>query len=222
LNRQRASPLRTKLKEKTKLNPITERNRQNAQKSSGPRTTTGKARSSQNALKTGLYSATALLPTEDPEEYRAHAESYATSLKPQDPVQADLIKILSDNVWCLRRIRGHVAVQTAHVSVLINDDGSGQIPYKVITMETRTLESFSRHEHRLQNAVTKTLKLLKELQKEPSEEVVIPEVVKTESGFVPTPQFATAGATANATQPAAENTQSQTAEPDPEDQTAAA
>jgi len=89
------------------MNPITERNRQNAQKSSGPRATTGKARSSQNSLKTGLYSATALPPIEDPEEYR------------QDPFQADLVKILSDNVSCLRRIRGLVARQTAQVSFVL-------------------------------------------------------------------------------------------------------
>ena len=204
------------------MNPINERNRTNAQKSSGPRTPAGKARSSQNALKTGLYSATALLPNEDPEEYRAHAESYAVSLKPRDPVQADLVKILSDNVWCLRRIRRLVAVQTASVSALIDADGSQQIPYKAITVETRALESFSRHEHRLQNAVAKTLKLLKELQKEPREEEALPEGVQTESGFVPTPQFATAVATANVPQPVGEDTQNQTAAPSLEDQKAAA
>jgi hypothetical protein len=208
------------------MNPINERNRTNAQKSSGPRTPAGKARSSQNALKTGLYSATALLPNEDPEEYRAHAESYAVSLKPRDPVQADLVKILSDNVWCLRRIRRLVAVQTASVSALIDADGSQQIPYKAITVETRALESFSRHEHRLQNAIAKTLKLLKELQKEPPQEEVLPEAHEpksdTESGFVPTPQFATAVATANVPQPVGENTQNQTAAPSLEDQKAAA
>ena len=204
------------------MNPINERNRTNAQKSSGPRTPAGKARSSQNALKTGLYSATALLPNEDPEEYRAHAESYAVSLKPQDPVQADLVKILSDNVWCLRRIRRLVAVQTASVSALIDADGSQQIPYKAITVETRALESFSRHEHRLQNAIAKTLKLLKELQKEPREEEALPEGVQTESGFVPTPQFAAAAPTANVPQPVGENTQNQTAAPSLEDQKAAA
>jgi hypothetical protein len=208
------------------MNPINERNRTNAQKSSGPRTPAGKARSSQNALKTGLYSATALLPNEDPEEYRAHAESYAVSLKPRDPVQADLVKILSDNVWCLRRIRRLVAVQTASVSALIDADGSQQIPYKAITVETRALESFSRHEHRLQNAIAKTLKLLKELQKEPPQEEVLPEAHEpksdTESGFVPTPQFAAAAPTANATHPTAENTAIHTAAPSQEGQKAAA
>jgi hypothetical protein len=202
-----------------KMNPLTERNRNNAQKSSGPRTPAGKARSAQNAIKTGLYSATALLPTEDPEEYRAHSESYAASLKPQDPVQADLVKILSDNVWCLRRIRGLVAVQTGQVRFLLT--GGSRLFDRYVT-ETRLLESFSRHEHRLQNAIAKTLKLLKELQKEPPQEEALPETVETESGFVPTPQFATAAATATATQPAAENTQNPAAAPVLEDQSIAA
>jgi hypothetical protein len=204
------------------MNPITERNRNNAQKSSGPRTTAGKARSSQNAIKTGLYSATALLPTEDPEEYRAHAESYALSLRPQDPVQADLVKILSDNVWCLRRIRDLVAAQTAKVSDLVHYDSSINVPQSVMALETRSLESFSRHEHRLQNAIAKTLKLLKDLQKEPPQEEDVPEAAEPESGFVPTPQFATAAATANAAPPSPKNPKKQRAEPGLEDQNIAA
>jgi hypothetical protein len=184
------------------MNPLTDRNRQNAKKSTGPRTPTGKARSSQNAIKTGLYSATALLPTEDPEEYRAHSESYAASLRPRDPVQTDLVKTLSDNVWCLRRIRGLVAVHTARLSVLVNDDGSRRIPYQVVVSESRMLESISRHEHRLQNAVAKTLKLLKELQKEPLQE----EAVETESGFVPHTEFAAAAAASGASQSTPEST----------------
>jgi hypothetical protein len=207
------------------MNPISERNRKNAKKSTGPRTPTGKARSSQNAIKTGLYSATALLPTEDPEEYRAHAESYALSLKPQDPVQADLVKTLSDNVWCLRRIRHLVAVQTGRAAAMFGEDGS-RPPYSVMAVETRTLESFSRHEHRLQNAIVKTLKLLKDLQKEPPREEALPDAAQPDSGhasgFVPNTQFATATAAANVPPPTAENTQNPPAEPNLEDQKAAA
>jgi hypothetical protein len=201
------------------MNPITERNQQNSKKSTGPRTATGKARSSQNAIKTGLYSATALLTTEDPEEYRTHAESYAASLKPRDPVQADLVKIVSDNVWCLRRIRGLVAWQTAQVTFVLS--GDGELRHRA-TQETRILESFSRHEHRLQNAIAKTLKLLKELQKEPPREEDVPEAAEPESGFVPTPQFATAAATANGAPPAPNNPPKKCAEPGLEDQNIAA
>jgi hypothetical protein len=202
------------------MNPISERNRKNAKKSTGPRTPTGKARSSQNAIKTGLYSATALLPTEDPEEYRSHAESYALSLKPQDPVQADLVKTLSDNVWCLRRIRHLVAVQTARVSDMFGEDGS-RPPYSVMAVETRMLESFSRHEHRLQNAIVKTLKLLKDLQKEPPREEALPDAAEAASGFVPNTHFATAAATSTTPQSEAKAAPIPTPQPGHEDQKAA-
>jgi hypothetical protein len=201
------------------MNPITERNRKNAKKSSGPRTPAGKARSSQNAIKTGLYSATALLSTEDPEEYRNHAESYVASLKPQDPVQADMVKIISDNVWCLRRIRGMVALQTEVVfSALANDT----CPPSRRAIEARILESFSRHEHRLQNAIAKALKVLRELQKEMAASEAPEAESETESGFVPTPQFATAAATATVPQPTAETIKNPTNEPALEDQNIAA
>ena len=50
------------------------------------------------------------------------------------------------------------------------------------------------HERRLQNDVVKTLKLLKELQKEPPQEEDFSEVVETESGFVPHTEFAVSAA----------------------------
>jgi hypothetical protein len=98
----------------------------------------------------------------------------------------------------------------------------GALFFDRYAIETRMLESFSRHEHRLQNAVTTTLQLLKELQKEPPQEEALPESPQPESGFVPTPQFAAAAATATATQPAAETTQFQPPKPDLEDKKAAA
>jgi hypothetical protein len=168
------------------------------------------ARSSHNALKTGLYSAAALLPNEDPEESRPR-RVLRSLYKTPGPCPGGPRKIISDNVWCLRRIRGLVALQTASVSARVENDGTQRIPYNVISIKGRTLESFSRHEHRLQNAIAKTtLKLLKELQKEPPPgRSSLPVAAEPESGFVPRPQFATAAETANATQPAAETTENQ-------------
>jgi hypothetical protein len=44
-------------------------NRANSAHSTGPRTESGKQRSSQNALSHGLTARTAVLPTEDPDAY---------------------------------------------------------------------------------------------------------------------------------------------------------
>ena len=52
-------------------------NQANAELSTGAKTPEGKAKSSRNALKTGLTGHTVLLPTDDAERYEAHLLSYA-------------------------------------------------------------------------------------------------------------------------------------------------
>ena len=49
-------------------------NRANSAHSTGPRTESGKQRSSQNALSHGLTARTAVLPTEDPDTYQRHIQ----------------------------------------------------------------------------------------------------------------------------------------------------
>ena len=56
----------------------------NAQHSTGPRTETGKAASSQNALKHGLTAKTVLLPGEDEAAYRKMCEGMFESFAPAD------------------------------------------------------------------------------------------------------------------------------------------
>ncbi|MGA2497773.1 MAG: hypothetical protein ABSH20_08535, partial [Tepidisphaeraceae bacterium] len=58
------------------ISPRTAANRLNAQKSTGPRTAAGKAKSALNALKHGLTSQSPLLPTENPADYNLFAEGY--------------------------------------------------------------------------------------------------------------------------------------------------
>ena len=54
----------------------TEANRKNAQRSTGPKTPEGKARSSKNALKHGLTSEELILPGENPEAYDARMDEW--------------------------------------------------------------------------------------------------------------------------------------------------
>jgi recombinational DNA repair protein RecT len=55
-----------------------ESNRRNAQRSTGPKTQSGKARSSQNAVRHGLTAETVIGPLEDPADYQAFEQAVLT------------------------------------------------------------------------------------------------------------------------------------------------
>src|SRR4051794_31675572 len=59
-------------------------NRANAQLSTGPTSSEGKAKVSHNALKTGLTGRTVLLPTEDVAAYQAQVERIFKQFSPED------------------------------------------------------------------------------------------------------------------------------------------
>ena len=80
-------------------------NRANSQLSTGPRTAAGKANSSQNALKSALTGRTVLLPTDDVEEYAAFATGFECDLKPVGQFECELVQIIADCHWRLRRIQ---------------------------------------------------------------------------------------------------------------------
>ena len=60
--------------------------RQNGQKSRGPASPEGKARSRFNALKHGLKAQLPILPGEDPEEYQGRLQAWIADLKPQNDI----------------------------------------------------------------------------------------------------------------------------------------
>jgi hypothetical protein len=84
-----------------------EANRQNAQKSTGPKTPEGKAAVSLNALKHGLLSNEILLPGEDEEALRELDESLRGELQPVGVVEVLLVDRITSLLWRLRRL-GHV------------------------------------------------------------------------------------------------------------------
>ena len=79
-------------------------NRTNAQSSTGPTSTEGKAKVSLNALKTGLTGVTVLLPSEDAEAYKSHILSYENLFKPVGPEECALTQSIADLRWRLNRI----------------------------------------------------------------------------------------------------------------------
>ena len=79
-------------------------NRQNAQKSTGPRTEAGKAKARMNALKHGLRSKSApVLPHEDPAEFDARIREWVDEWKPQNAIERALVERAAKASWALDR-----------------------------------------------------------------------------------------------------------------------
>ena len=88
----------------------TNANRENAQKSTGPRTGAGKANSSRNATTHGFTStANPYLPGEEPEEFIALRLDHFTRYQPVGPAEETLIDRIAAAQWRLGRVFAHEA-----------------------------------------------------------------------------------------------------------------
>jgi len=79
-------------------------NRANSQHSTGPRTPTGKLRSSINALTHGLTGDTVLLPSEDPAAHQRHTQEFFDEYQPKTPTERQFVQELIDTSWRINRV----------------------------------------------------------------------------------------------------------------------
>src|SRR5680860_326204 len=79
-------------------------NRENAKKSSGPRSDLGKARASLNAISHGLTAKHVVLPGENPEEFQILLDGLIDEYNPETVLARQLILQLAGLLWRLRRI----------------------------------------------------------------------------------------------------------------------
>jgi hypothetical protein len=79
-------------------------NRANSAHSTGPRSASGKQRSSLNALSHGLTARSAVLPTEDPDAYQRHIQQFLDEYKPATPSETQLVHEIANTAWRLNRI----------------------------------------------------------------------------------------------------------------------
>ena len=82
-----------------------EANRRNAQKSTGPTSAAGKAVSSMNALKTGIYAKSLVLPSEKLADLEQLIDEYYQSHNPTTPEARSLVDDLIYGEWLKRRLR---------------------------------------------------------------------------------------------------------------------
>ena len=74
-------------------------NRANAQKSSGPKTAAGKAKSSMNHLSWGFCSNGILMPGEDPAEFRSLLDDLLDQHQPANVTEQILVEKMAQNKW---------------------------------------------------------------------------------------------------------------------------
>jgi len=84
--------------------PTTNNQQPTTNHSTGPRTDSGKQRSSLNALRHGLTAACAVLPSEDRAAYDAHRRGFFDEYKPATPTETQLVIELADTAWRMNRI----------------------------------------------------------------------------------------------------------------------
>lgn len=74
-------------------------------KATGPRTAAGKRRSRRNALKSGIFAKSALLPDESPAEFNALLRVLRDAYQPLDAFMEMTIERMAVNLWQQRRVQ---------------------------------------------------------------------------------------------------------------------
>lgn len=161
-------------------------NRLNAQKSSGPVTAEGKARSSQNAITHGLFCSDLLIGQETAEELAEVEEHVMDRMRPGDVVEMELTETYIRSFWKLRRLRGveQLVYLSEARSIQQKLDASyeqhpsepeeerSESPHACMVMlrlmnrEDQMLERLGRYEHRLQGTMHRCMRELRQLQKD--------------------------------------------------------
>jgi hypothetical protein len=126
-------------------------NQANAQLSTGPRSDEGKARSSKNSLKHGVFAKTIVLPGESQEEFDALLAGLRKDHKPEGETESNHVRGLAEIQWRLNRLRRYEAAAT--------DDA-----FESGNFESKALLNCTLIEQRLLRAFQTTFKLLKEAQ----------------------------------------------------------
>jgi hypothetical protein len=83
-----------------------EANRENARRSTGPRTDEGKRVSRRNALRHGLAAETVIEILEDPDDYKAFEANIIADYDARTAVERELVLRLASLLWRIRRATG--------------------------------------------------------------------------------------------------------------------
>jgi hypothetical protein len=146
-------------------------NRANAQLSTGPVTSAGKAKSSLNAVRTGLTGRTVLLPSEDAEAYETHLLQYLEEFAPVGIRETQLVQNLADTQWRLDRIpsleNGIFALGRLRYAELFagpDPEAGHMLDAHILLTEAKHFKNLHLQESRLRRQYGQDAKELKERQ----------------------------------------------------------
>ncbi len=147
-------------------------NQANAQLSTGPTSETGKAKSSLNAVKTGLTGRTILLPGDDAALYEAHVSEFMKRFGPANDDERNLVQSLADTEWRLLRIpsleMGIYALGRLEFAELFPSEDEAVrkhlIEAKIFLAYQRQLNNLSIQENRLRRQREKDTAALRQIQ----------------------------------------------------------
>jgi hypothetical protein len=144
-------------------------NRANAQKSTGPVTRKGKAKSKLNAVKHGLTGATVMFANaEDAKNYASHAALYQSQLQPVGPEERALVQSIVDIRWRLATIPLlELAIVAVGSAALIDANPTHWTKPEHQTM--LALEARRRHEKELRNLALQENRLARRRERETAE-----------------------------------------------------
>lgn len=153
-------------------------NQANAELSTGPTSDAGKAKSSLNAVKTGLTGRTVLLPTDDAAAYERHIHAYQAEFQPVGLRETALVQSLADTDWRIERIpalemaiyargRHEFAEKFAHEDAAVRP---GLIELETFLTYEKQLRNLQIQEGRLRRQREKDAAELRQLQAERASE----------------------------------------------------
>jgi hypothetical protein len=149
-----------------------EANRQNAQKSTGPKTPEGRAAVRLNGVKHGLTAETLVLKGESQADFTSLLDSLEAEHDPATPTEEALVTQLAMATWRLRRLYHQEAgFYTCQIQSLkgmqkdLNLDDAGRMGHAAAWSES-TLGLFNRTEGRLERTFYRALHELQRLRKE--------------------------------------------------------
>jgi hypothetical protein len=141
-------------------------------KSTGPRTSTGKERSSHNALRHGLTGRIVVLPSEDLAVYQAFCKELMADLAPETPVERQYAQTFCDTQWRLNRARsledsmlalGHFEGATIP-GIERPEIEAALTAAKVFRHDSKSFMNLTLYEQRLERIKKESLSQLQELQ----------------------------------------------------------